>query len=270
MIVQGGVKSESSASSTISVTQYQSDGTEGFLANANSNFFLQIAKGEIAGHSFVSKFGQNEDIGTGAFEDIWDGGGTYPYPTNGTAPITHLYSTVGGDTQTIEVQGLDINGALTVQSKTLTGTTVVALDTPLWRIFRMKNIDASDNAGVIHASTATKTVSYAQIGVGNNQTLMALYTIPAGKTGYLFHGTASIVGLNRAYSLDSHFYIRPFGTVFQLKQTFGLSSDGSSYLSRDYLFPLVISEKSDIKVSAISSSAGGVMNATFDLLLIDN
>ena len=232
---------------------------------------LLVSQGKVPGTSFVSKFGQNEHVGTTAYEDVWDGGGIYDWPADNTAPITHIYST-GADIQPIEVQGLDIDGHQVVQTITLTGTTVVPLTTPLWRVFRMKNIGNVDilSNSVIHASTATKTGSYAQIQNGNNQTLMALYTIPAGKTGYLYQGSANLVGLVRDYSIDGHFYMRPFGQVFQLKYTFGLSSDGTSGSQHFYKFPLPIAEKTDLRLSAESSLNGGVVNATFDILLVDN
>ena len=58
--------------------------------SAQTPFLLRVAKGEIPGHSIVSKFGQNLDVDSGLYEDIWEGGGTYPYPANGVASITHL------------------------------------------------------------------------------------------------------------------------------------------------------------------------------------
>jgi len=244
---------------------------DGNLTISDNSSGLAIAKGDVTGTTFVSKFGQNEDIGTGAYEDIWDGGGTYTWPANGTAPITHLYST-GADTVEIEVQGLDIDGELVVQTKTLTGTTVVALDTALWRVFRMKNLGSTDigSSNIVHASDSGKTVSYAQIQNGNNQTLMALYTIPAGKIGYLLAGSASIVGLVRDYSIDGHVYMRSYGGVFQLKHTFGAISDGTSVFQHRYHIPLPIPAKTDITVKAISSKDGGILNATFDIVLVDN
>jgi len=244
--------------------------TDGNLAISDNSSGLSIAQGKVSGVSYVSKFGQNEDIGTGAFEDIWDAGGTYTYPANNTAPITHIASSNNGDTVPIEVQGLDINGNLVVQTITLTGTTIAPLTTPLWRIFRMKNVGATNNAGTIIAVNSGVTTTYASIAPGNNQTLMALYTIPAGKTGYMTAQSYSLVGLKRAYSVDGHLWMRSFGGVFQLKHTFGLSSDGTSSFQHIYNIPLKISEKTDIRVSAISSSTGGVMNATFDIVLVDN
>jgi len=240
------------------------------MSKFSQTFLLDVAKGDVAGHSFVSKFGQNEAIGTGAYEDIWDNGGDYTYPADGSADITEIVSTSASDTVDIEVQGLSSDGTLTVQTVTLTGTTPVTLTTPLWRIFRMKNEGTVDIVGDVTAENTANTVEYAKIMNGNNQTLMALYTIPLGKTGYLLQGSSSMAGLTRAYSIDGHFYIRSFGGVFQLKNTFGLQSDGTSFFEKTYPIPLPIAEKSDVRVRGISSAANGIMNATFEILLIDN
>ncbi len=243
---------------------------DGNLLISDNSSGLAIARGDVTDTSNVSKFGQNADIGTAAYEDIWDVGGVYPYPTNGTAPITHIDSDDALDTEPLEVQGLDITGALTVQTKTLTGTTPVELDTPLWRVFRMKNMGTSDFVGDVQAINTADTVIYAQIQDGNNQTLMALYTIPLGKTGYLQQGTNSLIGSNRDYTISGRMMMRPYGGVFQLKRTFGLQSDGTSYMIMPFPVPGRIPALTDIKVSAISSSAGGGLNTTFELVLIDD
>ena len=244
--------------------------SSGLLQPASENFYLEVAKGNVPGHSIMNKFGQNSALGTGAHEDVWDGGGTYTYPADGNADITHLYSTVGGDTQAIEVQGLAIDGTLTVQTITLTGTAVVALTTPLWRVFRLKNMGSTNNAGIIHASDAGKVVSYAQIGVGNNQTLMALYTIPLGKKGYMVQSSASLAGLQSAYYVGLKRHMRPFGGVFQLKGTNSVSTTGSSFAAMELVLPSKIPALTDIKISAISSKAAGIINSRFSVLLVDD
>lgn len=234
----------------------------------NEDFYLKVAKGLIPGHSIMSKFGQNAAL-SGAYEDIWDGGGTYTYPANGNADITKIVSTSGSDTTDVEVQGLSSDGTLTVQTITLTGTTAIVLATPLWRVFRLKNVGAADFLGDISAQNTALSVVYAIIQVGNNQTLMALYTIPLGKTGYLLQGTNSLVGTNRAYTVDGRMSMRPYGGVFQLKKTFGLSSDGTSYMVMQFPLPGKIPARTDIRVSAESSATGG-MNTTFEILLVDD
>jgi len=235
---------------------------------ANQPFNLDVAKGLVSGHSSVSKFGQNDSL-DGTWQDVWDGAGTYGYPPNGTAPVTNVESTSASDVTDLEVQGLDINGTLTVQTVTLTGTTKVVLPTPLWRVFRMKNVGAADYVGIITAENAGNSITYAIIEVGNNQTLMALYTIPLGKTGYMLQGTNSLVGTNRTYTVDGRLTMRPYGGVFQLKRTFGLSADGTSFISMTYPVPGKIPALTDIRVSAKSSATGGV-NTTFEIILIDD
>ena len=234
------------------------------------DFWLEVSKGSYAGHTIMSKFGQNDDIGTGAYEDIWDLGGDYPYPADGTAPITHIDVDDAADTEPIEVQGLDITGALVVQTKTSTGTTPVALDTALWRVFRLKNEGTADFVSACQAINAGDTVDYSQMQIGNNQTLRALYTIPLGKTGYLIQGSNNIIGTNRAYSVSGRLEMRKYGKVFQLKKTFGLSTDGTSFFILPQPLPGVIPARTDIKISAISSAAGGGINTTFEILLIDD
>ena len=51
-----------------------------------SDFLLDVAAGNIAGHSSVNKFGRNPDIDTGVVEDVWGHGGLWVPPT---APRVH-------------------------------------------------------------------------------------------------------------------------------------------------------------------------------------
>ena len=253
----------------ISLEEYES---ETFLVDPLpvADFYLNVAKGLVPGHSIMSKFGQNDDIGTGAYEDIWDKGGTYTYPADGTAPIVKLVGHNSADTEPIEVQGLDINGDLVVQTKTITGLTPVTLDTPLWRVFRLKNVGTSDLVADVCAIDTGDTVDYACINNGNNQTLMALYTIPNGKTGYLVQGTNSIIGATRDYNIQGKLWMKPYGLVFQLKKTFGLDTGGSGYMVMPFPLPNGIPAKTDIRVSAISSKLVGGLNTTFEILLVDD
>jgi len=144
-----------------------------------SDFYLEVAKGNVAGHSSINKFGTNTNIADGVEEPVWSGSGAYTFST--TADITHIVSSAA-ETQTIEVQGLDANWAVVTQTKALTGTTGVALDTPLIRVFRMKVNDATTNAGVVQCGVGAVTSAFtagnlrAQIDIGAGQTLMAIYT----------------------------------------------------------------------------------------------
>jgi len=145
---QGSIRVDESSGST------EGEGTA--YLNVGQPFNLKVNQGLVPGHSVVDKFGENPDIDTGSTpEDIWEAGGEYNYDANGTAPIVSLISDNAGDTQDISVQGLDINGNETSQTITLTGTTRVALTTPLWRVYRMQNVGSTNLAGTCYCYVGT-------------------------------------------------------------------------------------------------------------------
>ncbi len=74
--------------------------------------FLEIAKGNIPGHSAFLKFGENPDIDTASgFEDIWDAGGSYVPPTQ--ARLHNIASTLAADAGTVVSSGTSTGGSLT-------------------------------------------------------------------------------------------------------------------------------------------------------------
>ena len=165
-----------------------------------SDFLLEVAKGNILGHTMINKFGENPDIDTATDpEDMWDAGGTYPFSTS--ADIDQLSSSDDGDTQEITIIGLDENWEEVTQTKTLTGQTPVTLDTPLIRVYRAWNNGTSDFAGDIYLTTNGAALTLGvpdvasairmQVRNGNNQSLMCVYTVPAGKTAFVLTAVAA-------------------------------------------------------------------------------
>lgn len=232
----------------------------------STDFFFEVAKGNVAGHSIVNKFGQNNDLNSSTYENINDMGGVYSYPE--TALITKIDSSSASDTGDAEVQGLSLDGTLTVQTPTLNGATPVTLATPLWRVFRIKNVGSSDWIGTVQCVNDADSVIYARVAIGNNQTLMAQYTIPLTKTGYLIHGSASISDQNRSVAAAGRFESRPFGGVFQLKNTFGVTD--ASILNFPYQLPSKIPAKTDLQILGKGSATGVSVNGTFAILLVDD
>ncbi len=238
-------------------------------------FQLRVNFGMLEGFSVVDKFGENPDVGTGtAPEDVWEAGGEYIYDADGTAPIVSLISDSAADEQEISVQGLDVEGNLVTQLIKLTGTTRVALDTPLWRVFRMFNNDNVDVAGTVYCYVGTGGVPAAAdvraiIDNGNNQTLMAMFTIPKGFVGFLFRGE---IGQSRAQTAGfarCAYYSRRFGKVFRVKKRIDTSNSGTSIYQDDRSFPDIIPSLTDIKirVESVSANSTGVF-ATLDILLV--
>lgn len=242
-------------------------------------FELLVTQGYMQGHSFISKFGINNQITTATDpEDVWENGGLYIFST--TADILSLGSTNAADNQVISILGLDENFLEIEQNITLNGTTRVDIPIPLIRINRMRNVSSTDVAGNVFAYTGTGTVptlgSDLIRGViinGSNQTLQAVYTVPADKVAFIFREEAGLafdagfLGGTEFATID--FRVRNFGEVFRVMKRISDTSDGASNYQDRKVFPEPLPGKSDIllRVQEVSNTLG--VWGTFDLLLID-
>lgn len=256
------------------------------LKFANAEDLLNIAQGNVVGHSTEHKFGRGANIDTAdSYVVLWDGAEyndalkVYTYSADNTADIDRISSSNNNDTETLEIKGLDVNGNLVTQTKTLTGQTPAALDTPLWRVFRMANTGTSDLLGsvfcFVNVTTTlgvpdTLTNTRAMINNGNNQTLMSIYTIPAGKTGYIINWSGSLSSAKASSFNNLRMEARPFGGVFQLKHTSTLSSAGSSHIQHVFNVPQAFPAKTDFAMLSDSSVNDNAVSASFDLILIDD
>jgi len=215
---------------------------------------IPISAGLLTGYSHINKFGYRDSLAS-TYQAIWDGTTAYPYIT--TAGVASV-ATTGTDTGTLSVQGLDAN--YTFVSETIaigsSGTT------EFLRIFRAIQLTGT-NADDITISVGG--VVRAIIKEETGQTLMALYTIPAGKTGYLMKFQGSIDKSNGETKF--RFMARPFDGVFNSKGQFGTAA--GSPITYDYPVPLKFDEKTDLEVRALSGSTLGA-GAIFDLILVDN
>jgi len=86
----------------------------------------------------------------------------------------------------------------------------------------------------------------------------------------MIQGTNSLHGIARDYGLNGKMAMRPYGGVFQLKKTFALDSNGTSFLTMPFPLPAKIPAKTDIRVSAICIGKEGGCNTTFEILLVDD
>jgi hypothetical protein len=239
---------------------------------------LEVSRGNIANVSALNKFGRNPELAQTTDEDIWDGGAGYVYPTQ--ARVHNVKSSVDEDdsestgAKTVQVYGLDANYAEIDEIVTMDGQVDVATTNSYLRIFRMVVRSAGTggaNAGNITATSVTDAKVSAQISTGYNQTLMAIYTIPAGKQGLMLMWYIDMNKANiTATAVDCGLLVRPLGEVFQIKSHLGIIGSGSSHISHHFMMPLVLAEKSDIKIRANASAASVDVSAGFDILLVDN
>ena len=242
-------------------------------SSAEIDFYLAVAKGDFTGYTKVNKFGYNDSIGSGAFEVIWETGGQYPYQSS--AVTVDVVSddanddVAGTGARTLKIQGLDGSYNLAEETVDMDGTTTVTTTQTFLRVFRM----SVETAGSSGNNEGTITVTYtggsdvaATISEGNGQTLMTLYTIPAGYTGYLL---SINVSSGKDQEMDFKFIQRineGSNGAFQTKQFLNVRGGQSTVIFNAIN---IIPQKSDIYVSAIASSTSSA-SASFDLLLVQD
>jgi hypothetical protein len=257
---------------------------EGFAKDL-TDLMLIISRGDLPGYSFVNKFGRNDDIDPATDpEDVWDAGGIWVPPT--TARLHNIVSTDANDTalgtgaRTVQIEGLDSSYNEQSEVVTMNGITNVATVNTYTRIYRMYAVSAGSlltNAGTITATAQTDLTVTAQISLGLGQTLMAIYTVPAGKTAFMtnIYATMSKPGGTQAATVDMQ--VRSRGPVdvatspWRVKQYGYLTLSGSRQLNNNYLPYKVFTEKTDIVLRSEVVTVQNVrVTGGFDLILVDN
>lgn len=254
------------------------------LTHNARDFYLQVAGGFIPGYSGVGKFGFNPLVTAATDpEDVWEGGGVYNFSAYGTGndDIVSLASDNAADTEPILVVGLNALGEEVEQVITLTGTTRVALTTALSRVYRMINIGTSDIAGTVFCYTGTGAVPSlgdanvrAVIDNGNNQTQMAIYTVPKGKVAFLVQGESGMLyeaggPASSSAAARLSYRVRPLNGVFTIKRTVSLLSTGSSIYSITAI-PGVIPALTDVLIRVENVSEDMGIWSNFELILVDD
>lgn len=232
-----------------------------------SNFPLDVSRNAVAGHSFIHKFGAVPSMSQNTTGTIWDVNDTvYPWSAFDTAGVVNVDRASASDAnQIVTIVGLDQDYLPATETITLTNADNNT-GTVLWkRVFRAFITDGVTNVGNINIQHNSTTV--ARITAGSGQTLMSVYTVPAGKTGYLYKGVCTA----QATADGSGFmFVRYFGqTTFRVGHSFEVSGVGGEY-SYEFTFPIPIPEKSDIDVRITTRTNNGRYTAAFDLLLVDN
>lgn len=203
--------------------------------------------------------------------DLWEGkdaGGvaipTYTFPTVGQQ--MQVKSTSASDTaagtgaQKIHIHYLDSNYKVQNEQVTLNGVTAVnTVATDIFRINAVHVIQVGTGgvtAGDISIRNTAQTATYAYITAGLNTARQAIYTVPAGVTGYISHWQASSGSSgNHFCQIDlratTHDGVLWPGT-FLLQDEIGSQNNGESVT---FPIPIPIPAKTDVKMSAISDAA---------------
>lgn len=198
--------------------------------------------------------------------DLWEGPTpVYVFPT--TPQQMRVVSTSASDTalgtgmQVVDIHYLDANYNVQSELVTLNGVTpVLTVATNILRIngFHATRVGTTGaSVGNISLQNTTGTVTYGFILAGFNRAHQAIFTVPAGKTGYIQHwqyssGTATGSHFTEFYIRStSHIGVLYTGTFLSV-DTAGTLNNGAS---STYPTPIRIPATADVKVSALSDSA---------------
>lgn len=240
-------------------------------------FYDSVGLGLVSGASRVAALGNNPDVDTAAVEDVWSGGGTYPWMTGATSleivSDSANDAAAGTGARTVLVNGLDANYATVAQTVTLDGLTPVALPTQLFRINSALIMSAGSgkvNAGTLTVRNAGGGTTRAVIPVGYGITRQAVYTVPAGKTLAI---NSQMFCINRTGGVSRYATFANFiqqSTGFY-RMPLELSLSERAPYRHDGLPSIIIGEKTDYAFRCTSVSNDNTdVTAAFLGVLIDN
>lgn len=226
---------------------------------------LQVSRGQIAFHKRLLKFGYNALIND-TEETIWEGGGIYSYPSSALAMTVTSASGATDNGVKITIQGLDADYNEQSVEVTLAGSGTATTTETFIRVFRAFVSGSTAPVGAITIANGGTTYAYIN---GDNQTLMALWTVPAGYTAYLVQTDVTVMTEANNKFGKVRVITREPGGVFRTQDNF---SANNIDIVRSYAYPLPIPEKTDIEFRGIASSSNALLqvSATFEIIYIEN
>jgi hypothetical protein len=228
-------------------------------------FELQVSRGQIPGHSWLHKFGAVPAMSQNQTGTIWDINDTsYPWAAFSSASILSVDRASASDAgKEITIFGLDANYNEISENVTLTNATGNQTTKSFIRVYRAYMYNGSaTNVGNIDIKVSTTIV--ARITAGKGQTLMAVYTVPSGYTGFIHQVTMTV---QDGADATGNMYVRYGGqTAFRIGHSFEVT--GQYYYP--FFNPMPIPEKSDIDVRATVRSNNARITAAFDMTLVKN
>jgi hypothetical protein len=239
-------------------------------------FGLQVARGQIQGHTNVLVFGYNPDIDTSE-ETVWPNGGTIPHPT--VASVLKISSSSADDTsagtgaRTVYIEGVDGDYNVVSETVTLNGQTAVNTTNSYLYVnsfYVLTTGSGEANAGNINAGTGTVTsgvpaVLYDIIATGYNNRTTGHYCVPAGYTGYMVTGTISSGQASGSTSITAFLKQHGDDGILRVGAVTTLNN-GSVVFNFDPAY--VIPEKHCVGASAIGSATNNSVSSFFNIVLI--
>ena len=241
---------------------------------------IPIANGDVDGYAAIHKFGRNPNIGN-APETIWMHGGKYQYLAVDSPSTVYAYSSSSDDgagedgARTVSILGLDNDFNEIEETITVNGAVSTKTFLRIYRAFvaTAGSLTTNDDNILISTGAGGTGTVLADIGLvgsgstfGLGQTQLALYTVPAGKTGYLTTWNIGCAPMNNQATVLLKSRELDGGAPFRTKD---IVDTVGGFHTQNYSIPLRFPEKTDIEVVA-SADTGTVISSSFDIILVDN
>lgn len=218
-------------------------------------FDLQVARGQIYGHTSVYIFGFSTAIGSTALGPVWEGqtqsGGLYTYPSSAVQMSIVSDSTSDTSAKSLTINGLDSGFNMISETIALNGTTTV---TSVNSYLRINNISMSNALNTGNITISNGGTTYAKISAGIGTTQMSIYTVPNGYTFYLTYiqADASIGFTSSNYMLYAEY--NKFNLTGAVTYA-GQSTFVQAY-NQPFGVPVAHPSKTDIQYLVKSNSGG--------------
>jgi hypothetical protein len=230
-------------------------------------FNLRASMGHVSNGTPVFVYGNNPDV-QAAEETIWYGGGIYQYPAS--AIQMKVSSDDAAATSQIIINGLDANYNPITEMISVTGRTPV---TTVKSYLRLQNayVIANPTNDNIYIGDGTVTAGvpatvYERIYNGHNRTESGRYTVPAGRTFYISHGTISHGSDSSNAFMTGRLIYRLHGLPFQSAAIVNLNN---KFIDFWFDYPIALPERSDIETRAFcSKSQANAVSTSIEGILI--
>ena len=248
-----------------------------------SNNGVDISSNTISLVTSRNQAGRNGSVNSGTTQDVWSSGGDYT--GFATSPETvQVFSSSTADTaagtgaRTVRITGLKSSSSTSYETEdvTLNGTTIVTTVNSWYRINLAYVITAGtsgSNTGIITFRQSTTTTNvFCTIPATYNQSTAAVYTVPAGKTGYLDKYSFGIVraaGTAGSASISLQFKDNVNSSVFRTINIRDIQTGGP--ITENFKYPIRLPAGTDLKfrISNVSDN-GTAAVVTFSVFLLNN
>ncbi len=235
------------------------------------DFAIDVGLSRVPGYSLIAQLGNNPDIDT-APEDVWTGGGLYPWMTGATSLEAVSSSAddiaAGTGARSIILIGLDINFIEVTQMITLNGVTPVAIPTSLFRINTCTLLSAGSlqtNQGDITIRDSGAGTTRAIIPLGYGTLRQSQYTVPANHSMTFYNVFHSINRPSSTRDVTISAYVRDSSGIYFLVSELTV---GPNMVVLPLFATTTLGEKSDFgyRCTATSTTNTDLTSAFFGVL----